>query len=797
MSVTPYTPGPSKIVHESRVDFRQRVIQSMIHIVQYDKSLPIIAVELYSNGQKWTLPSDANVKVRWGKRDHTYVYLDVLGCNADRTVVYFEIVEQMTVFYGEHNPVLEVIIGESIACSSYIPFYIDRNPIQRTDIESEVVPSVVDMLEAEIRSKQNILVSGTNIKTINGQSILGTGDLVISVDTSLYYTKTETDNLLLAKQPTLVSGTNIKTINSQSLLGPGDLTIQNGPTIVAASSDFTADRDAIIAAWPTVVYVVTDGNEKLFYYPIYRRTVYGTVLYFLSNLTGTRSRSLYFAADGTSPSTNVIDLIDSTTISRYYTKTETDNLLSAKQPTLVSGTNIKTINGQSLLGNGNLSIKEGMTIVHSSNDFTVDRDAIIAAWPNVIYQAGSAMYMPSAYVESSGKYSLQLIADTTIGTTITIKSFTASSTSAEDTVYFITNTWQSSGGASIRWIPTITAIEAYLQSNYQPKLENTSITAGTATTFIGFDSTGNLVKSDAHDSTKQDLLVSGTNIKTINGQTLLGSGDLVISTDLSGYYTKTETDNLLSAKADDSNVIHKSGGGTISPSSSSSTQNLRTDLNGSTIEMYDSSDPYRFITLSLSNSAVRLNNTSSYRVASVDYTGFISKFGRYTASGYRYAHDGIHKITNDTETDLYSFPNSAGTIALTSDLDSKQDTLVSGTNIKTVNGYSLVGSGNVDAVKKVVLYSGACGNSVLLNENYTLASDFDIVLVFLQYNGTDTQQSHCIIDASWMNNINNSYNYNIHENVVKLQYNPDTHYLWNANSNCQIYKVIGLKFNNA
>ena len=37
------------------------------------------------------------------------------------------------------------------------------------------------------------------------------------------------------------------------------------------------------------------------------------------------------------------------------------------------------------------------------------------------------------------------------------------------------------------------------------------------------------VTSSYHDSTKQDALVSGTNIKTINGTSILGSGDLVIS----------------------------------------------------------------------------------------------------------------------------------------------------------------------------------------------------------------------------------------------------------------------------
>lgn len=51
------------------------------------------------------------------------------------------------------------------------------------------------------------LTSGANIKSINGATILGSGDLTL--------------------QPTLVSGTNIKSINSTSLLGSGDISVGN------------------------------------------------------------------------------------------------------------------------------------------------------------------------------------------------------------------------------------------------------------------------------------------------------------------------------------------------------------------------------------------------------------------------------------------------------------------------------------------------------------------------------------------------------------------------------------------
>lgn len=69
----------------------------------------------------------------------------------------------------------------------------------------------IDELELDIASKQDVLISGTNIKTINSNSLLGSGNISV--------------------QDVLVSGTNIKTINSTSLLGSGDITISTGITI--------------------------------------------------------------------------------------------------------------------------------------------------------------------------------------------------------------------------------------------------------------------------------------------------------------------------------------------------------------------------------------------------------------------------------------------------------------------------------------------------------------------------------------------------------------------------------------
>ena len=100
-------------------------------------------------------------------------------------------------------------------------------------------------------NKQAALVSGTNIKTIEGQSILGSGNIDITksdvglgnVDNTSDLNKpisTATQTALNAKQDTLVSGTNIKTINSTSLLGSGDITTPVGihAPLIPASGGF-------------------------------------------------------------------------------------------------------------------------------------------------------------------------------------------------------------------------------------------------------------------------------------------------------------------------------------------------------------------------------------------------------------------------------------------------------------------------------------------------------------------------------------------------------------------------------
>ena len=261
-----YTVKSTDIVHNTSVDLITRWFAREVHIVQYDNSQPIVAVELFKNSERFVLPDGYEANLRFGKKDRTFIYKPVLGCNQGRDTVYFAVDEQMSMFYGKVNPIIEFTYNGAVVGSSSIPFVIDKNPIQIGDVESKSdYPAIVERISA----KQDKLVSGTNIKTINGNSLLGTGDITINVEdlnplkaditalkadnqtnkttlaglvsdsttiksnittlrsdvASLKTDNTQNKTNISNKQDTLVSGMNIKSINGQSLLGSGDMTV--------------------------------------------------------------------------------------------------------------------------------------------------------------------------------------------------------------------------------------------------------------------------------------------------------------------------------------------------------------------------------------------------------------------------------------------------------------------------------------------------------------------------------------------------------------------------------------------
>lgn len=87
-------------------------------------------------------------------------------------------------------------------------------------------------------SRQEKLISGTNIKTVNNATLLGSGNVAVQATLqsgsnikkirmgSSDYDLLDTPATPLTVQTPLISGTNIKTINSQTLLGSGNINVQ-------------------------------------------------------------------------------------------------------------------------------------------------------------------------------------------------------------------------------------------------------------------------------------------------------------------------------------------------------------------------------------------------------------------------------------------------------------------------------------------------------------------------------------------------------------------------------------------
>jgi hypothetical protein len=119
---------------------------------------------------------------------------------------------------------------------------ISDNITKKIDITQIKAQSPVQSVNATTGNVtvQATLVSGTNIKTINSTSLLGSGDVAV--------------------QATLVSGTNIKTINSTSILGSGNLVVAATPSGVSGAVQFS---DGSALASDATNFFWDDTNNRL------------------------------------------------------------------------------------------------------------------------------------------------------------------------------------------------------------------------------------------------------------------------------------------------------------------------------------------------------------------------------------------------------------------------------------------------------------------------------------------------------------------------------------------------------
>ena len=166
-AVPQQTPPQDAILHPAQVYFLSRRLPGIVHLVQYDQSLPYLAVELYEGDEPYTVPDGAAVNLRMAKPvpSDKKVYNPAYGLSEDRHTVYIAVTPQMTVVAGCTNPVIEVVVDGGIACTGTLRLEIDPNPVQESDLIDTDEYKTLEEILAEAQAAAQIVEE--NIDAIN------------------------------------------------------------------------------------------------------------------------------------------------------------------------------------------------------------------------------------------------------------------------------------------------------------------------------------------------------------------------------------------------------------------------------------------------------------------------------------------------------------------------------------------------------------------------------------------------------------------------------------------------------
>lgn len=168
------------------------------------------------------------------------------------------------------------------------------------------------------------------------------------------------EQAVASKQDTLVSGTNIKTINGQTLIGEGNIEIQGGGTITVDSALSTTSENPV---QNKVITNAINGKQDAGDYALKSEIPDTSELATKEELAAKLDTATYNSEKASFETKE-------NAAATYQVKGDyaTTAQLNSKQDTLVSGTNIKTINGNSLLGEGDITIQAGGTVDTEMSD---------------------------------------------------------------------------------------------------------------------------------------------------------------------------------------------------------------------------------------------------------------------------------------------------------------------------------------------------------------------------------------------------------------------------------------------
>ena len=390
----------------------------------------------------------------------------------------------------------------------------------------------------------------------------------------------------------------------------------------------------------------------------------------------------------TATSLGAITKADADTL--YATKSD----LNSKQDTLVSGQNIKTINGQSVIGEGNIEIQQSELPIASANTLG-----------GVKVGAGLSINPESGVLSATGGGTADSVEwDNVLSKPEDIVNITERLASKLDTATY--NSEKSSfatkdelnskaDASAITDMATQTWVQnqGYLTevpSNYVTDSELTEGLAGKQ------DKGDYALKSDLNTlatkeelatkadasalSSKQDTLVSGTNIKTINGDSILGSGNLVIQSGTSNW-DDIQGKPQFAEVATSGNYNDLTNKPTIPDVSGLATKQEIADME---------TKSNAAATYATKQEIPSLEGYLTETKASETYATKQALGNKLDTATYNSEKAGFETKENAAAT--YQVK---GNYATKQEIAGKQDTLVSGTNIKTINGNSVLGAGDI------------------------------------------------------------------------------------------------------
>ena len=169
-----YAPVATAIVHSTTASLTSRAPVQPVHLVQYDQTMPVIAVALTANGQPYTVPSGAAVNVRMDKPDGAHVYNPALGVSTDGQTAYIGITAQMTAAAGGSGPIVEIVVNGGVAGTAAFPVIIDLNPVPDSAYEStdeyltlyEILQQAQDAAQIVQQNAQNLQNVTDNLEAI-------------------------------------------------------------------------------------------------------------------------------------------------------------------------------------------------------------------------------------------------------------------------------------------------------------------------------------------------------------------------------------------------------------------------------------------------------------------------------------------------------------------------------------------------------------------------------------------------------------------------------------------------------